>query len=223
MCSGWLRSTVRSGPSRKATTSPYSRLRRHTKPNMSREKASRWAPGKRARGPGGDGVETINNPSVEVPHLVRMWRPPRCGSIGSNPRGDRRCAHLVTITEVCRQQQGRVPGASAVQEGACEAAASTPLIHVLTQHAARTATPCAASRGNGGCTPLGEWCHIRWASARHTPCTATRLQASPPLLGHHGRSLQRREVLTAHVSSTFGGCVPPFTPVVAQAFEGLSQ
>src|SRR5262249_5429876 len=85
MCSGWLRSTVRSGPSRKATTSPYSCLRRHTKPSRSREKASRWAPGKRARGPGRDGVETITSPSVSVLHLVRVWRHHDVGGTRSTP------------------------------------------------------------------------------------------------------------------------------------------
>ena len=43
-----------------------------TKPSMSRAKASRWAPGTRARGPGGNGVTTIPGPSVEVWHLVRV-------------------------------------------------------------------------------------------------------------------------------------------------------
>src|SRR5262245_21391034 len=101
MCSGWLRSTVRSGPSRKATTSPYSRLSRHTKPSISWAKASRWAPGTRGRGPGGNGVAIIHPPVVAVWHLVRVgvttvWelrpcvRPERAAAGRQNARSPRR-------------------------------------------------------------------------------------------------------------------------------------
>src|SRR6266705_6513415 len=86
MCSGWLRSTVCSGPSRKATTSPYSCWRRHKKPNMSREKARTRAPGTRARGPGGDGVDTIQSPSMEVLHVFMVWVTTREETSGDPPQ-----------------------------------------------------------------------------------------------------------------------------------------
>src|SRR5262249_36566354 len=54
-----------------------------------RENASRWAPGKRARGPGGDDGETITCPSVEGCtacgwSVTRVWEAQHASPAGTN-------------------------------------------------------------------------------------------------------------------------------------------
>ena len=106
--------------------------------------------------------------------------------------------HLVTMAAACRHERGQAPGASTVQEGACEACCRHAAVLVLTRRAARS-------------PPHPPWRHAvveevhRWgalseplalSTARHR--TAARVPASQPLRVPHWLSLKCREAPTGN-------------------------